>query len=172
MRKLINVIAFQIGWFAAVLGAAHGMPWLGVVVVLLTLALHLALSPYWRPEFFLAVAAAIMGFLFDTALVSAGVFSPVFYLLPSPFSPLWMVMLWVNFATTLNVSLGGLRGKYTLEAILGATGGPIAYYSGAKLGAMTAIPAATELMILGLAWAAAVPALFLIAVHINRQFKV
>ena len=51
-----------------------------------------------------------------------------------------MVMLWVNFAMTLNVSLGRLRGKYLLAGILGAFGGPMAYYGGAELGAMTALP--------------------------------
>ena len=58
MHKLINFLLFQIGWFAAVLGAAHGAPWLGVVVVPLVLGLHLALSPDWRPELAIAAGAA------------------------------------------------------------------------------------------------------------------
>ncbi len=33
MRLLLNFAAFQIGWFACVLGAANGFPWLGPVVV-------------------------------------------------------------------------------------------------------------------------------------------
>jgi len=33
IRAIVNLTAFQIGWFAAVLGAGRGMPWLGVVVV-------------------------------------------------------------------------------------------------------------------------------------------
>jgi hypothetical protein len=60
MLKIINFIAFQAAWFAAVLGAAHGMPWLGVVAVLLALGLHLVLSPEWRPEQLLALFAAVM----------------------------------------------------------------------------------------------------------------
>jgi len=44
MRKMINFIAFQVGWFSTVLGAAHGMPWIGVIVVPAALAIHLALS--------------------------------------------------------------------------------------------------------------------------------
>jgi hypothetical protein len=70
MRKIVNFIAFQIAWFAAVLGAAHGMPWLGVVAVPLALALHLALSPDWRPELLLALVAAVVGFITDSALVA------------------------------------------------------------------------------------------------------
>ena len=110
-------------------------------------------------------------FLFDTILVAAGVFSPIQYLLPAPFSPPWMVMLWINFATTLNVSLGSLRDKYILAGILGAAGGPAAYYSGATLGAMTALPGAGDLAVLAIAWAAAVPLLCRMANLINDRFS-
>ena len=111
MRKIINFIAFQAAWFAAVLGAASGMPWLGVVAVPLALGLNLALSPDWRPELLLAFCAAGMGFAADTLLIASGSFSPIPYVFPVPFSSLWMVMLWVNLATTMNVSMAWLRGR-------------------------------------------------------------
>jgi hypothetical protein len=169
MRKFINVLAFQAGWFAAVLGAAHHMPWLSVVIVPLVLALRLALAPDWRPELLLALGAAIVGFVFDTVLVSAGVYSPVPFLFPPPLSPLWMVLLWVNFATTLNASLGFLRGRYLLSAVFGAIGGPMAYYSGARLGAIFEIPATINLIILAIAWAITVPFLVFLSSKIIRQ---
>ncbi len=40
-RTLVNFVAFQAGWFACVLSAANGRPWLGVLVVGLIVALHL-----------------------------------------------------------------------------------------------------------------------------------
>ena len=43
------------------------------------------------------VRVAISG---DTALIAAGIFTPVHNLLPLPLSPPWLVFLWVNFATT------------------------------------------------------------------------
>lgn len=171
MRIIINIVAHQVGWFAAVLGVGNGMPWLGVAVIPLLLALHLALSPEWKPELALVLGAAMIGFIFDTVLVSTGVFSPVFYLLPAPLSPPWMVMLWINFAMTLNVSLGRLRGKYLLAAILGAFGGPMAYYGGAELGAMTVIPNANQLVVLGIAWACAVPLLYRLSAQTSRMFE-
>jgi hypothetical protein len=171
LRKLINVVAFQAAWFAAVLGAAHHMPWLSVIVVPLALALHLALAPDWRSELLLALGAALTGFVFDTVLISADIFSPVPFLFPPPLSPLWMVLLWVNFATTFNVSLRFLQGRYALLAILGAVGGPMAYYSGARLGAMTKIPSTVHLVILAVTWAAAVPFLFLLSAKIERRLK-
>ena len=170
MRKVINFIAFQAAWFAAVLGAAHGMPWLGVVAVPAALALHLMLSPDWRPELLLAIAAAGTGFVFDSILIALGMFSPVAYIFPAPFSSLWMVMLWVNLGTTLNVSMAWLRGRHVLAALFGAVGGPMAYYSGAKLGAMTAIPPVNALLAIGVAWAFAFPLLLKINEVVQKQF--
>jgi hypothetical protein len=171
MRKIINFIVFQAAWFAAVLGAAHGMPWLGVIAVPLALALHLSMSPDWRPEFFLALTAAVAGFVFDSVLVAAGAFSPVPYLFPAPLSSLWMVMLWVNLATTLNLSMGWLRGRYALAAVFGAIGGPMAYYSGAKLGAMTRLPDPGGLLGIGIAWAIALPLLYRMAKLFDERFS-
>jgi hypothetical protein len=171
MRKFINVLSFQVGWFAAVLGVAHNMPWLSVVIVPLTLLLHLAMAPEWQSELLLALGAAVTGFVFDTVLISAGVYSPVPFLFPPHLSPPWMVLLWVNFSTTLNVSLGFLRGRYLLSTVFGAIGGPMAYYSGARLGAMTVIPATVNLMILGIAWAVAVPFLVFLSSKITPQPK-
>ena len=171
LRKIANFITFQAAWFAAVLGAAHGMPWLGVVAVPLALALHLALSPDWRPELLLALAAAVTGFVFDSILIAAGMFSPVPYILPSPFSSLWMVMLWVNLATTMNVSMGWLRGRYVLGLVFGAIGGPLAYYSGAKLGAMTRLPDPRGLLGTGIAWAIALPLLLVVNERLQKRAK-
>jgi hypothetical protein len=170
LRKVANFIAFQAAWFAAVLGAAHGMPWLGVLAVPIALTLHLALSPDWRPELLLALAAAVTGFVFDSALIAGGAFSPIRSVFPAPFSSLWMVMLWVNLATILNVSMGWLRGRYVLAALFGAVGGPMAYYSGAKLGAMTAIPPVNALLAIGVAWALVFPLLFKINEVVQKQF--
>ena len=171
MRKAINFVLFQAAWFAAVLGAANNMPWLGVVAVPIALALHLALSPDWRPELLLALAAAATGFLFDSVLVASGSFSPIPYVLPVPFSSLWMVMLWVNLATTMNVSMGWLSGRYALAAVFGAIGGPLAYYSGAKLGAMTAMPGPTGFAAIGISWAIAMPLLYRAAAGINARYS-
>ena len=41
-RTLINFAAFQAGWFACVAGAAHGLPWLGPLLVLPVAGWHLA----------------------------------------------------------------------------------------------------------------------------------
>jgi hypothetical protein len=158
----LNFLLFQIGWFGSVLGAAYGVPWLGVLAVLLVLTLNLIWAKDWMKELITALGAAVMGFVVDSSLVASGVFSPVPYLTPHPFSPLWMVMLWVNQATTLNSSLGWLRGRYLVGALFGAIGGPLAYLGGAKLGAAS-LPSDQSLLVLGVVWAGVFPALLAMA---------
>ena len=159
-KTAISLIAFQVGWFATVLGAAHERAWLGLVVVPAILALHLFLSKDWRRELALAVAVGLLGFVVDSALVSTAVFAPIPFVWASPpWSPPWMAMLWVNQAVALNASLAWMRGRYLLGALLGAIGGPLAYLSGAKLGAMLRLPSHHGLLIIGITWAVAFPVL-------------
>lgn len=161
MKAIVNFVAFQIGWFAAVLGAGRGMPWLGVLVVPLVVALNLFLAEDWKSELKTALAATGMGFVFDTVMTVVGAFTPVPYVLPVPFSPLWMMLLWMNQATTLNGCMSWLRGRYPLGAVFGAIGGPLGYLGGAKLGAAE-LPSHRGLVILALGWAIAFPALLAI----------
>jgi hypothetical protein len=163
MGKAVNVVLFQAAWFAAVLGAARGVFWLGPLALLPVLAIHLALRDNRSAELKLLLTAGLLGFLFDSALVSAGVFTPLAHLFPRPFSPPWMISLWLNFAATLNVSMSWLRGRYFLAALFGAVGGPLAYYSGAKLGATEALPASFGMLVLAMGWGAMTPLLVWLA---------
>ena len=152
------------------LGAAHGMPWLGVAVIPLVLLFSMAMSPDWKQELGLAAAAAIMGFAVDTVLVAAGIFAPVPFVTRPPFSPLWMVALWVTQATTLNSCMAWLRGRYLAGALFGAVGGPLAYLGGAKLGAAS-IPSPQGLLVLGITWAAAFPGLLALNEFLRRRIS-
>lgn len=161
---LINMVTFQLGWFACVVGAARGYPWLGPVMVALVVALHLRLIQDRVGEIRLLFFASVVGFLLDSAQVVAGVFSfttkGAISGWPSWVSPPWMVALWCAFATTLHTSLSWLAGRYQLASLLGAVGGPLSYYAGARLGAIS-LPEelATSLLVIGLVWAVAMPTL-------------
>ena len=162
-RMALNVVLFQAAWFGAVLGAARGMLWLGPLITVPILAVHLALQDRQRGELKLLLAAGLLGFFFDTAFVAAGVFTPLQHLFPRPFSPPWMISLWLNFAATLNVSLAWLRGRYLLAALFGAIGGPLAYYGGAQLGATQAIPTQAGMLLLAIGWGIMTPLLVWLA---------
>jgi len=169
LRNALNLLLFQVAWFAAVLGAAGGMAWLGPLALVPVLGVHLALQEDRRGEVTLILAAAAIGFLFDTLMVATGAFTPVQSLLPRPFSPPWMVGLWMNFAATLNVSLSWLLGRYRLAAMFGGIGGPLAYYSGAKLGATETLPSLTGMVILAVGWAIMTPLLAWLAERLRND---
>ena len=169
LRKLINAILFQTAWFAAVLGAANGIPWLGTLVLLPVLAVNIRLADLRRAEACLILAAGLLGFAFDTALVAAGVFTPVQYLLPYPLSPPWMVGLWMSFAATLNVSMSWLQGRYLTAALFGAAGGPLAYLSGARLGATATEPDQYGLLLLAVGWGVITPLLLRLSVYLRES---
>jgi hypothetical protein len=71
-----------------------------------------------------------------------------------------MVALWVNLGTTLNVSLGWLRGRYLAAAAMGAIAGPLAYWAGVRLEAVTfGLPLPVALAVISVEWAVSMPAL-------------
>jgi len=160
---LVNFVLFQLGWFACVLGAAHGMPWAGVAVALVIVAWHLARAPRPRPELTLLVIAAAIGFAWDSALVALGwIEYPNGALFPGT-APVWIVAMWVVFATTLNVSLGWLKRSLPLALLFGAVGGPLAYVAGGKLGGLSFLQQTPALIALALGWALITPLLLRIA---------
>lgn len=168
IRKAFNLLLFQVAWFAAVLGAAGGMAWLGPLVLIPVLGVHLFLQENRRGETRLILAAAAIGFIFDTLMVATGVFTPIRSILPRPLSPPWMVGLWMNFAATLNVSMSWLLGRYWTAALFGAFGGPLAYYGGARLGATETIPSMSDMAMLAVGWAVMTPLLVRLATHFGE----
>jgi hypothetical protein len=163
LTVITNVLLFQVGWFAAVLGAARGLPWLGVFVVAAVAAVHLARARAPGPEFLLLVTAVAIGAAFETLLVRAGLLQFEGGALLAGTAPVWMVALWANFAITLNVSLRPLRNRLLAAALLGAVGAPLAYYAGTRLGAVRMSSVDLALATIAAGWALLTPLLVLAA---------
>jgi len=159
MPLIFNVVLFQMGWFACVLGAAHGLPWVGTLAAVGIIGWHLAHAGQPTRELALVAAAALLGAIFETLLVQTGWVRFETGTLIEGTAPYWMVTLWAIFATTLNVSLRALRSHGWLAALLGALGGPLAYYAGARLGALELTTAGAALVAIGIGWATLTPAL-------------
>jgi hypothetical protein len=153
LYSVINAILLQAVWFAAVLAAARGQVWLGVLAALPVLALH----AWWHRRqpgagLGLPAAAVVLGAAVDGALHLAGLRPAGGW--PSP----WMLAQWAVFATALPASLAWLHGRPLLAAVLGAIGAPVAYCAGMRLGAVA--PAdAMVLAAVAMAWAIAMPVL-------------
>jgi uncharacterized membrane protein len=163
MAVAANLIAFQIGWFACVLGAAHGRALAGTLAALAIVAAHVLLARRPARELALVLAAALTGALFDSLLAATGWLRYDAGVLVEGAAPYWIVALWALFATTLNASMRGLRGRPFLGALLGMAGGPAAYYGGAQLGALTLVQFVPALLALAIGWAIATPLLLALA---------
>jgi len=163
-----NVLLFQAGWFACVLGAARGLALEGSLLALAIVAAQVARAPRPRTELALVAIAVLLGALFDSLLAASGWLRYDAGVLIERTAPYWIVALWALFATTLNVSMRALRARPWIAALFGLLGGPLAYYGGAQLGALQLVAPLPALAALAAGWALATPLLFAIARRLER----
>jgi len=162
-RSVINFALMQAGWFACVLGAAHGLPWFGTGATLAIVAWHAARAVRPAEELKLIALVTLAGGSFDSALTAAGwVAFPNGQLAPW-LAPHWIFALWALFATGLNVSLAWLKGRWWLAAAIGAAASPLSYWAGVRLGAATFVEPLLMFPALALGWAVILPAILRLA---------
>lgn len=154
VRLLLNAGLFQLGWFACVLGAQR--PWL-LLIAITCLAIHLLWIANVLNEWCSLLRVAACGWVLDTTLLHLGLFN-----FPgAPFVlPLWLAILWLLFASTLYHSLSWTKEPWLMGSLLGAFGGPLSYWGGAKL-AGVGLPLGVwpSLVLLAVIWAILMPAL-------------
>ncbi|MET0382598.1 MAG: DUF2878 domain-containing protein [Burkholderiaceae bacterium] len=158
-RQLANFVAFQGAWFAAVLGAAHGVPLWGTVAPVAAMGWHVAASARPLVEAKLLAIVCAIGFVSETASVLQGHVAypsgqPVAYL-----PPYWMVALWGLLGIALNVTLRWLKHRPVLASALGAVAGPLSFVSGVKLGGAEFVDPSPALVTLACTWGVLMPAL-------------
>jgi len=156
---VVNFVAFQVGWFACVLGGAHQLPWSGTILVSIIIAVHVSRAIRPGAELSLVLLAIAIGSVWDSYLVWRGWLDyPSGTLIPDT-APHWILAMWGVFATTLNVSLRWMKQRWLIAIVSGAIGGPLAYYAGARLGGVVFTDQTTALIALGLGWAVLMPLL-------------
>ena len=167
LNIIVNAVAFQLGWLACVLGGASQLPWLGTLAAALIVAWHLNIARQPGREFTLLAAVGVLGAIWDSLLVAAGWLSYPSGTLLANTAPYWIVAMWVLFASTLNVSLRWLRKRWLMAAVLGATGGPLAYYAGAALGGVSVNAPWFAYTALALGWAVFLPLLIALSSRLD-----
>ena len=167
LLPVTNFILFQIGWFACVLGSAYSYPLLGTLTAILVVTFHVLRSKYPGQEVMLIMLAIAIGGSWDSFLVwmqwidyNNGMWS-------ESMAPHWIVALWALFATTLNVSLRWMKGRWLIAILSGALAGPLAYYAGYRLGAVIFPDMNTALLALGMGWAVFMPLLLLLSQRLD-----
>ena len=166
---LVNLIGFQLGWFACVLGAAHGYPLLGPLLALPIIGFHLARQTDKRAELTLLLLTLLIGSMFDQALMLLGLVRYSATIWPPEWLPIWMMALWALFATTLNFSLRWLQPRPLVAALFGLVGGPLAYWAGARVDAIEWQQPIALLLALAIGWAVLMPLLGKLAASLHRR---
>ena len=167
MNPITNILIYQLGWFACILGAANGAPLTGVVVVAAAVGWHLYRAEEPRAESWLIVIAAAIGAVWDSLLVATGLLVYPSGTLIEGAAPYWIVALWVIFATTFNVSLRWFKQRLVLAALFGAIGGPLAFLAGERLGGVAFTDYTLGVGALALGWSLLMPARMILARRYN-----
>ena len=155
--KPLNLIIFNLLWIGLVLGRDSlihltlpcSLIYLACLLRIGNLKVHQVLLP------------ATIGITIDSSLTFFGIFN---FPDPSLIIPLWLIILWINFSTTIPLSLSFI-GKNKLVAFgLGATALPFNYAVGERLGAVTfGEPYLFSILVLALVWSVSFPILFMVS---------
>lgn len=130
-RDWLNLILFKIGWFVAVVGRED---WLIAQLLLITLSLWVV-KPN-RALLLAVLGVALIGIVRDAALVVADVFD-----MGGTYMPLWLALLWLQFALVLACGMHWLAGlTQPVQVAVGMVTGLLAYAAAVALGAATVGP--------------------------------
>jgi len=165
---IINILLFQLGWFACVLGGAYGHALLGSLVAVAIILFHCYRSTDRITEIRLLTVALIIGFIFESIVSWQGLARYNHGQYFDMIAPHWMILMWPLFATTLNLSMRWLKNLAPLlVGLFGAAFAPLAYYAGFKLGAVEYDDLTLSLSIISIAWAALLPALVMFSLKLD-----
>lgn len=158
LRKISYGVVWQLAWFAAVIPAGKGLPWVGLLATIPVVVIA-GWGRWPRALIVLAVSIAV-GVATDAILGLSGAVAFPGGLLDGNLSPPWMWMLWVQMGLGLDLCLAWLRLRWWLPMVFGALGAPGAYIGGVHFGALTApLGIFTMGLAVGLAYAVALPLL-------------
>ena len=137
INKVINFVLLQLIWFTMVIGAAYQHVWLGIGLVIVFLVWQLHPSHRKKNDLKIVITLALSGLLLDSLWLQLGLIS---YQVQWPFNfmaPLWILMLWIAFALTVNHSLAWVFKHKVAGFLFVAIGGPMTYLAAEQIGAVT-----------------------------------
>lgn len=165
IKLFLNIILFQIGWLVCVLGGnCYAMMYTAFALLLHHLFV-LKSNAEWR----LIIGAALLGCAWDALITYAGIST---YTHSDALGlPIWLMCLWLLFASTLSHSLAWLHSRLRLASLLAAIFGPASYWAGARLDKVQLIePTWLTLSIMALGWAILLPSIFKYIGRANRKY--
>lgn len=159
----LNFAWFQLIWFVAIVYGESAQ-----VYLVLSLLLHFVLSPSRGQDLKIMLPICLIGISLDASLAFFDIMT--FQTQPMQLMTIWLAMLWCHFAVTLNHGMLWLsRLPLLWQCICGGVFGPISYFSGAKLEAISLpLGSLTTILLWSLIWALSTP-VYLVIVRYYRK---
>ena len=165
-RKWAPSLYFVIGqaaWFVCVISAAKMAPWIGICLVLVLVAVHVALAARPVDELKFILIMVVIGGSWDSALVFLGLLTYPSGTVISGMAPLWIVAVWALFAAQFNTTYRWLKPRIKLAALLGAIAGPLSFRGGAALHALEFAKPWPAALALAAGWAVLLPLMIVLS---------
>ena len=149
MKSLVNALAFQLFWFACVLG---GDDW-SVAAIILYFVFHHYYFVEHSSEWYLIILFVLLGVALDGALMLGGWLEMPHSLWSLPIPPPWLLGLWAGVGSLFYHCLHwGQRYPWVLSA-LAAISAPASYVLGADLAEVSlAEPMIETLLLMAVIW--------------------
>ena len=169
IKNIINIIGFNIGWWACVLGAANDLPYLGPVVMILFLIVHYYLFVSDIREIYLVLIIGTIGTITDSLLFLSGSFIYAgAYSNEILIAPMWITAMWMGFSATVNHSMSWLKDKWLIMVICGIVFGPAAFFTGEKFGAIEFhLSALLSVLVIAIVYGILMPAIYFLNRHLG-----
>lgn len=172
IRWMFHFIAYYLTWFACIIYAASGEPWMGPAVALSFICVQLLVQMIshrpWLYELLFALTLMFVGMIVDTTLLQTG----WIYFKANPFadsiSPPWMACLWLSFGFTVTVTSRAWLHRYIIMGVLTFISLPFAYWIGVIIGAAV-VESWWFYPILGGTWMVLLPFLLHYYLYLHKQ---
>ena len=126
LKLIVNALVFQAGWLLSVF---YGTP-LAILIAISAAAIYYRFYSRELRDMLLIMGVTLLGYLGDSLI---GFLDVVIYPTSSGLPPLWMVTMWLLFASTLPWSLSWLVTRRSWFVIAAIIGGTLSYIAGVNL---------------------------------------
>ena len=163
--KIYDLIGFKICWILCAFSTKWGQPYLGPIVTLVFILIHLMIVKFNNRDIKIISLAVLMGLIIDSLFFQLHFINYQGGMLADfKIAPLWILSMWGGFAVTLLYTLNSIKNRYIIASLIGAVGGPLSYNAGVQIGSII-INGTISYIVLAIAWGLVIPFLFYI---INR----
>ena len=154
-HPLVNFLWFYSVWLTCVLGKND--TW---VLALMLIGVHYLFVKNRLNEIYFATISLVIGVTTDAILS----YFNIFIFEGNELVPIWLVVLWLGFPSTLNRGLKFLKSNITIAVFVGGFGGASSYVSGMYFGAVEfSYSLMTTSIILVIHWGILIPVLLAIS---------